>query len=270
MNPADKVVILTGATEGIGLATAHLLARTGCKLALAARTNHRLLSLAAELEAMGYTAIAIPTDMGDTRQAATLARIVADAYGTIDIVINNAAIGVRDEVLFLSDTEARRVMDVNYFGPVALIQGALPYLKTNHGGGLVINISSIVGRRAMPGIAGYCASKAALEKMAESLRIEVAPDNVRVSTVYPGVTATRFNENSLGSSAAGRGRLSGVMSEKVAAVILKTIRREPRDAFITLFDRTFVTTSMLFPALMDWMLRRYVSQSGPANPEEPD
>jgi short-subunit dehydrogenase len=121
---------------------------------------------------------------------------------------------------------------------------------------LIINVSSIVGRRAMPGLAGYCASKGALEKMADSLRVELAGDNIRVCTVYPGVTQTAFNRNSLGSSRLGRDRLSGVSPERVAQAILNTIRREKRDVFITFFDRTFVAVSMLFPWLMDWLLRR--------------
>ena len=149
-------------------------------------------------------------------------------------------------------------MDVNYFGPVALIQAALPTLKTNPEGGLIINISSIVGRRAMPGLAGYCASKAALEKMAESLRLEVKPYNIRVSTVYPGVTGTQFNANSLGGSQAGRGRMSGVPPERVAQAILKTIKTEKRDVFITLFDRAFVTAGQLFPGIMDLLLSGYL------------
>ena len=172
------------------------------------------------------------------------------------MVINNAGIGVRDVVINLAEDEARRTMDVNYFGPIALIQVAIPHLKTNPDGGLIINVSSIVGRRAMPGLAGYCASKAALEKMAESLRLELLADNIRVSTVYPGVTRTQFNDNSLGDSQLGRGRTEGVSPERVAQAILRTVRTERRDIFITLFDWTFVTASMVWPWLMDKLLSR--------------
>lgn len=261
MNPTNRVVILTGATQGIGRATAYLLAQAGCKLALAARSVEPLEQLAAELVSAGQPAVAIPTDMGDTTQAAALAHRAVVAFGTIDIIINNAAISVRDSLLNLDEAEARRVMDVNYFGPVALIQAALPYLKANPEGGLIINISSIVGRRAMPGIAGYCASKGALEKMAESLRVEIRNDNIRVSTVYPGVTHTNFNRHSLGASQAGRQRSGrvGVPPERVAQAILKTIRHEPRDAFVTLFDRAFVTASMIWPSLMDKLLTRWAA-----------
>lgn len=258
MTPHNRVVILTGATQGIGRSAAYLLAQAGCKLALAARNAEALEALAAEL---GHAAVAIPTDMGDTAQAAALARKTVAAFGSIDVVINNAAIGVRDRVLDLQVAEARRVMEVNYFGPLALIQAAVPHLKANTEGGLIINVSSIVGQRAMPGIAGYCASKAALEKMAESLRLELIADNIRVSTIYPGVTVTRFNDNSLGSDPHGRGRVQGVPSERVAQAILTTVRREPRDAYITLFDRAFVTASALWPWLMDKILSGYLWRS---------
>jgi short-subunit dehydrogenase len=221
--------------------------------------------LADELTAAGHEAVAIPTDMGDTAQAAALARKSYDIFGQIDVVINNAAVGVRDRVLHLAEAEARRVMDVNYFGPVALIQAAIPYLKANPEGGLIVNISSIVGRRAMPGIAGYCASKGALEKMAESLRLELKADNIRVSTVYPGVTVTKFNDNSLGGSQDGRGRVSGVPPERVARIILQAIRHERRDVFVTLFDWAFVTASALWPWLMDRLLSRYLAPNRGSN-----
>ncbi|MCB0208715.1 MAG: SDR family NAD(P)-dependent oxidoreductase [Anaerolineae bacterium] len=261
MDPQGRVVILTGATQGIGLATAHHLAQTGCQLALAARNQERLDALVRELNIKGTQAIAVAIDMGDTAQAANLVAVTIKTFGRLDIIINNAAIGVRDEVTKLDEAEARRVMDVNYFGPVALIQAAIPHFKANPQGGLIINISSIVGRRAMPGIAGYCASKAALEKMAESLRIELKRDNIRVSTVYPGVTATRFNDNSLGDSPLGRGRIEGVPPKRVAHAILQTIRHERRDVFITLFDRAFVTVSTVWPWFMDYLLSRYSGRS---------
>jgi short-subunit dehydrogenase len=260
MNPENRVVILTGATQGIGRATAFVLAQAGCRLALAARTADALDRLATELKTAGHQAIPLPTDMGDTAQAASLARRTVESFGQIDVVINNAAIGVRERMLDLDEAEGRRVMDVNYFGPLALIQATAPSLKANPNGGLIINISSIVGRRAMPGIGGYCASKAALEKMAESLRVELAPHNIRISTVYPGVTQTGFNDNSLGSSQAGRGRMAGVPPERVAQAILNTIRHERRDVFITLFDRVFVTASGVWPWLMDKLLVRRFEQ----------
>src|SRR5512136_3077210 len=118
MNPQNRVVILTGATEGIGRATAYVLAEAGCKLALAARRPESLHTLAAELTAAGRQAVAIPTDMGDMAQAAALASKTVEAFGRIDVVINNAGIGLRDWFMDMAADESRRMMDVNYFGPI--------------------------------------------------------------------------------------------------------------------------------------------------------
>jgi short-subunit dehydrogenase len=257
MQTKNRVVILTGATQGIGRATAHRLA--GCKLALAARSPVPLQQLANQLNIVGQPAVAIPTDMGDSAQAMALVQKTIAIFGRIDVIINNAGIGIYGPVADLNEVEARRVMDVNYFGPVSLIQSAIPHLKANPDGGLIINVSSIIGRRAMPGAAGYCATKGALERMAESLRLELKADNIRVSTVYPGVTATDFLTNSAGNHPPRQGRrMQGVSPDKVAQTILKAIRSEKRDLFVTPFDHLFVTVSMFMPTLMDWMLRQYI------------
>jgi short-subunit dehydrogenase len=260
MIPAGRVVILTGASQGIGLASARLLAKAGCRLVLAARRVEVLHRLSNQLNAAGHHTIAVPTDLADPAQAAALVEKTVGIFGQLDVVINNAAIGLRDLVADLQATEHRQAFDVNYFGPVALIQAALPQLRANPEGGLIINVSSIVGRRAMPGIGGYCASKGALQNLAESLRVELAGQKIRVSTIYPGVTATRFNDHALGGSQLGRGRLTGVPPERVARSILRTIEREPRDVYITLFDRLFVAVSLVWPGLMDrlltWRYRR--------------
>ena len=257
MQLKDRVVILTGATQGIGLATAHALAGAGCKVTLVARSADQLQALAAELGTAGGQAIALPADIADTAYAAPLIQKTVETFGRLDILINNAGLGVRDRIVDLDEAAARRVMDVNYFGPLALIQAAIPQLKLNPDGGLILNVSSVVGRRSMPGIAAYCASKAALERLADSLRIEGKADKIRVSTVHPGATITQFNRSSLGSSQIGRDRRRGVTPERVARTIVQAIQAEPRDAFVTLGDRFFVAISTLWPTLADQVLAIY-------------
>jgi NAD(P)-dependent dehydrogenase (short-subunit alcohol dehydrogenase family) len=266
MNLTDRVVILTGATAGIGRATAFELGAAGSKLALVARNEPALAQLVSALAGLGVQAVALPADMGDTAQARRLVEQTWHHFGSLDIVINNAALGLRDNIADLSEVEARRTMDVNYFGPLVLIQSALPFLRANPAGGMIVNISSIVGRRAMPGIGHYCAGKAALEKMADSLRLEVAGDNIRVCTIYPGVTRTDFNKHSLGRSRTGRDRVSGVPPERVAQAIARAIQREQRDGFITLFDRAFVAASTLWPRFMDRLLSGYLKPGHRSKP----
>ncbi len=259
MNPHHRVVILTGATQGIGRATAYTLAESGCRLALVARHAMPLQQLAHELHVKGGVAVAIPTDMGEPDQATDLVRKTTAIFGKLDVVINNAGIGVYGALADLNEAEARRVMEVNYFGPVALMKAALPALKANPDGGLIINVSSIIGRRSMPNMGGYCATKGALERMAESLRLEVKSANIRVSTVYPGVTRTPFATNSLGKPTVPLRNpgLRGAPPAWVAQAILETIRNERRDVFITWLDRAFVLGNALLPSLMDRILLQY-------------
>ncbi len=251
-----RVMILTGATQGIGLATAHRLAESGCRLVLAARSADALHRLALSLNAQGYQAIAIPTDMADPTQAADLVRHTVEIFGTVDVVINNAGVGVYESVAQLSQADAQWVMAVNYFGPLALMQAALPTMQANRHGGLIVNISSIVGRRSIPRMGAYCATKGALERLADSLRVEMMGQGVRVSTVYPGVTETDFIRNARGQvgSAPGR-RRRGVSADKVAQAIVQTIRTERRDVFITWADYFAVTACALLPHLADVALK---------------
>lgn len=257
MQLQKRVVLLTGATQGIGLATAQALAAAGCQLALVARSAEPLQALVTSLSAAGGQAIALPADVADTSQAAALVEKTVTAFGQLDILVNNAGIGVRDRVSDLAESDARRVMEVNYFGPLALIQAAIPALKANPDGGLILNVSSVVGRRSMPGIAAYCASKSALEGLADSLRVELKRDKIRVCTVHPGATVTQFNVRSLGQNQVGRDRRRGVPPERVAQTIRHAIQNEPRDAFVTLGDRLFVGVSALFPKLVDKLLTIY-------------
>lgn len=257
MNLSHRVVILTGATQGIGRATAILLAESGCRLALAARSVEPLQQLAQALNEQGGQAIAVPTDMADTAQAQALVEQTVAAFGTVDVLINNAGVGVYERVEQLSEQDARWIMDVNYFGPLALMQAVLPTLKANPEGGLIINISSIVGRRAIPTIGAYCATKGALERLADSLRVELRPHNVRVSTVYPGVTDTDFVGNSRGDTAKpSANRSRGVPVAKVAQAIQQTIRTERRDVFISWTDRLALWGCALMPHLADWAIYR--------------
>ncbi|MDM8521507.1 SDR family oxidoreductase [Anaerolineales bacterium HSG6] len=270
MELKNQIVILTGASHGIGRATAVVLAEAGYSLVLVARNQIPLQKLAQTLTQAGHRVVAIPTDMGDVAQVAGLVDKTIAIFGRIDIIINNAGIGVYSPLATLGQTDAERVMAVNYFGPVALIQATLPFLTANQQGGQIINISSIIGQRAMPNAAGYCASKAALERMSESLRLELWTNNgshIHVSTIYPGVTATDFVPRSLGNTAElPSNRMAGVPPERVAQAILRTIQTKKRDVFITPIDWLFVTVSAVAPRLMDWLLFYYTRNRGGMKP----
>jgi short-subunit dehydrogenase len=153
---------------------------------------------------------------------------------------------------------AQQVFTVNFWGAIHCIEAVLPAMRARHDG-LIINISSIIGRRAMPHAAIYCASKFALNALSESLRLELHPDNVRVVTFYPGVTRTEFSHNELSGDASNssRNRAPKTSVEDTAKAIVRASQREPRDAYATLFDRVFVCGATLAPGLMDRMLLRF-------------
>lgn len=249
-----KVVILTGASQGIGRATAYKFIQAGYKVALVARSTKLLTEIVNDVGE--EKALAIPADISHPESASIIIEKTINHFGNLDILINNAAVGIYGPTATVSITEMQSVMNVNFFGAVQLMQACILAMKKN-GGGLIINISSIIGKRATPWSGGYCASKAALERIVESMRVELAPDNIRFSTLYPGVTQTNFLDNALGSDYQGKGRMKGVSAEKVALKLLKMAKKEPRDAYVTLFDRVFVGGSMVFPGLFDWLFERY-------------
>ncbi len=250
---AVKTVLLTGASQGIGRAAAEVFAAAGYNLALVARNGEILASLAKSLSPAQV--LPIPADITAADAPQQIVARAIEHFGKIDILINNAGVGVYGKTHTASPADLTQVMAVNFFAPVQLMQAVIPQMQA-HGGGLIINVSSIIGKRATPLAGGYCASKAALEHIVESMRVELAADNIRFSTLYPGVTRTDFAAHTLGEQQRA-GRVQGVSAERVAKKLLQVAKKEPRDAYVTLFDRVFVTGSHLFPSLFDWLLARY-------------
>ncbi len=235
MDIQGKVVIITGASMGIGLSTAQLFAQQGAKLALAARSADKLGQIVDDLTAQGHTAIAIPTDMCQQAEVERLIDQTFNHYGQIDVLINNAgqsAIGYVSEV---SIENYRQIIDLNIFGPLYAMQAVVPKMRQT-GGGLILNISSNVTRMAIPGIGTYASTKSALNKLSETARSELAPDNIRVITVFPRLTATDFGKNARASQQVREAFLSRRPSntnadtpEYVAQKILEAAQNEPAE-----------------------------------------
>ena len=254
MKPVDRVVMITGASHGIGRAAALRFARAGSRLVLVARSTARLEQVSAE--AAPAETLVVTADVGETQAAPRIVDAAVGRFGRIDVLVNNAGIGLGGPAQAVSPSDVQTVLAVNFLGPLRLMQHAIPAMREG-GGGLVVTISSILGRRSTPWNGVYCASKAALERLVESLRVEHAPDHIRFSTLYPGVTQTAFVEHSLGSTSGRRAGLRGVSPERVAERLVRVVEREPRDAYVTLFDWTFVQGSRLFPRFADRVLGRY-------------
>lgn len=235
MDVRGTVVIITGASAGIGLATAHLFAEQGAKLALAARSAETLHQLVDELGGRGHEAIAIPTDM---RQQAEVERLIDQTFthfGRIDMLINNAGQAAAGPVSTVSIEDYRQIIDLNIFGPLYAMQAVVPKMHA-HGGGLILNISSNVTKLTIPGIGAYASTKSALNMLSDTARVELAPDNIRVITVYPRLTATDFGKNALSGSQRREGPpRSNVVpdsAEFVAQNILAAAQNEPAEQFM--------------------------------------
>ncbi|MGB9634203.1 MAG: SDR family oxidoreductase, partial [Chloroflexaceae bacterium] len=168
MDPRDRVVIITGASAGIGAATARLFAASGARLVLAARSREPLEHLAATLPG----AVAMPTDVADPLQCRALVEMARARHGRVDILINNAGVGLAGPVVDLSSDDLQQALAVNLFGPLWLMQAVAPLMRAQ-GRGQIINISTVLAEQPLPYLGGYAAAKAALERLSETLRMEL-------------------------------------------------------------------------------------------------
>src|SRR5262245_19247585 len=253
MNPTDKTVIITGASAGIGAATARAFSAAGAHVVLAARDRDKLEQVARELPGR---ALVVPTDVADQQAVESLVEETVAAFGGVDIAINNAGVGLAAPIAELAAADFQRALAVDLFGPLALTQAVLPHMR-KRGRGQLIYVSSVVGLRALPYLGGYAAAKAALDRLTESLRVELRGSGIAVTLVRPGTTRTGFREHRLGS---GRERrrvnARAATPEQVAQAILRAAEREPRVAYVSWGDRLTVLLSLLAPRLADWMLGR--------------
>jgi len=197
MDVKGKVAIITGASAGIGLETARVLAGAGAKVVAAARSTDKLAALVAEIKQQGNEAIAVTADMTNLASIQNLVAQAQRAYGRIDILVNNAGQAAAGTVAEASLDNFRKIMELNVFGVVAAIQAVVPVMRQNQGG-VIVNVSSRVSKMHIPGLGTYAATKSALNMLSDTARVELAGDNIRVITVFPRMTATDFGKNSLG------------------------------------------------------------------------
>ncbi len=250
-----KVALVTGASSGIGEAAARSLAQRGAAVTLVARSEERLGFIVREISAAGGQALAVKTNVTDKDSVRDTVERTVEQFGTLDVLVNNAGLGLSGRVAELRSEDLRYVFEVNMLGPLHCLQAALPHMSR---GGRIINVSSVVGKRAIPKVGGYCATKFALNALSDSLRVEVADRGITVSSVYPGTTRTAFRENSRRTKDEKRGwRPGGVTPEKVGEKISDAAENGGRDLYVTLPDRLFVAGTTLAPGLFDRVLRRW-------------
>lgn len=234
MDIQGKVVIITGASMGIGEATARVFAETGAKLVLAARSQGKLEAVARSLPE-GTETLIVPTDMTDQAQVGALIENAYERFGRIDLLINNAGQSAIGSVATLDPEVYRQVIELNLLGPLHAMQAVVPKMKAQ-GGGVIINISSSVSKLAIPGIGAYASTKYALNGLSLTARTELAADNIRVVLFHPGQTATDFGRNALRPDSMKNWRPVSTQpmpepdtADAVARTILDAARTEPAE-----------------------------------------
>lgn len=260
----DKVVIITGASTGIGKELALQLSHKGALLSLAARDEAKLKEVAEQCDKKNGKVIVVKTDVTSKEECKNLIERTIAEYGRIDVLINNAGITMWarfDEIEDLSLLE--KIMQVNYFGSVYCTHFALPYLKESKG--RLIGISSLTGKTGVPTRTGYSASKHAMAGFFDSLRIELMESGVTVTMIYPGFVATEVRERALGADGKPLGKShieekNAMSAEECARQIIKTIAKRKRELVMTTKAKIGLWMKMINPGLVDKTSLKMISK----------
>lgn len=249
---SGTTAVITGATSGIGRETALEFISSGARVVLAGRRKERLSELVAEIESKGGKALAHPTDVADQEQVENLINKTIERFGRIDVLINNAGVGLAARFDEMAIEDFRRLMDVNFWGAVYACKAALPVMKRQQEGGVIINVSSILGKRGVPFETAYCASKFALSGFSEALRTEVMTDKIDVSTIFPGAVETEIFEISANQTGFNLpGNIPKFPARAMARIIAQTARFPQPEVVMALDAAAIDFFNRFAPALVD-------------------
>lgn len=228
---AGKVALVTGASSGIGEATAVALAEAGAKVALAARRADRLSDLTARIEKAGGEALPIEADVTDAGDLARMMEAIAGRWDRLDILVNNAGVMLLSPLAEARGEDLRHMVELNLIALMELTRVALPQLKASRGH--IVNVSSVAGRVANPGSSGYSATKFGVVGFSEALRREVYADKVRVTVIEPGLVMTELGDHITNPAMKDNLRqrqaaMEGLQSEDIAAAVLYAVSQPPR------------------------------------------
>lgn len=258
-----KTVIVTGASSGIGLACAEIFAAQGCKVMLSARQKDKLDNIVSKLKLQGNDVAAFAADVSKEDDCRSLIDETKKQFGGIDVLICNAGISMRAIFEDVDLNVIRKVMDVNFWGTVYCTKFALPHLLRSKGS--VVGISSIAGKKGLPGRTGYSASKFAMEGFLETLRTENLKKDLHVLVACPGFTASNIRNTALSKDGSTQGESprneQNMMSaEEVAHHIYSAVNNRKRDLVLTLNGKLAVLLNKFFPGLMDKVVYNHMAK----------
>lgn len=259
----NKVCIITGASSGIGEATAIALAKRKAKIVLAARNEKKLNAIAEQLNNIGVDFLVQPTDVSKKEDCQALIDSTIEKFGAIDILINNAGISMRAIFEEVELDVIEEVMQVNFWGAVYCSKFALPYILKSKGS--IVGVSSIAGYRGLPARVGYSSSKFALNGFLEVLRTEMLHKHVNVLTVSPGFTASNIRKTARikdGSQQGDSPRKEEKMmsAEEVALRMIKAIEKRKRSLILTSQGKLTVLLNKLIPGRMDSIVYNHMAK----------
>ena len=263
MNLTGAVVAITGASAGIGRECALAFAARGARIAIGARRLDRLEEIAEQVRAKGGEALAMAVDVGEEGQVEAFVRATVGRYGRLDVMVNNAGYGIRGPVADMPVDAHERLMRVNYLGTVRGCRAAAP-IMVEQGRGVIINVSSIVGHRALPTGGAYAATKAAQISLTEALRVELRGTGVHACTVHPVGTDTEFGEVQARESGDPQAKPLGPQqpARVVAEAIVRCAEKPRPEVYPYAPSRAIVWLSAMAPGLVDWLSARAARKAG--------
>ncbi len=247
----DKVVLITGASQGIGAACARLFGQRGALLSLTSLPGQGLA------DSTGARQVNTTGDITEPETRNAVVKRTLDAFGRVDVLINNAGVGQYGYPTEVDTEISKRMFDVNVFSVLALTQLVVPGMRSRKSG-VVVNIGSVGGEVSLPWAVMYCATKWALHCIDDSLRRELKGDGIRVMKVCPGIVETQFREHVLAGAAPGRVEdiRRTVHPDQIAQGVLKGIERGKTKVYVPKIGFAFTSLDFFAPAVMDWYLRR--------------
>jgi short-subunit dehydrogenase len=258
-NLDGRVVLITGASSGIGAASAVAFARQGCKVILAARRVDRLEVVLAEVQSAGGAGLVVPTDVTQSSQLRHLLEAGQAEFGPIDILLNNAGFGRLDWLDQLDpEADIEKLLSVNLNAAIQLTRLALPQMLARRSGH-VINLASVSSFIATPTYTIYAASKFGLRGFTDALRREVGGSGIQVSGVYPGPVATEFELHTGAHRKTGYKTPRWILqnADQIASVLVSVARRPRRTVIVPGIFRLAILADSLFPGLVDWIVRDF-------------